>query len=107
PNEQLLGKIWFDHSGRVSNAERDLAQEEAGLFLKTASGLFRGKNSQIMIVESGRVRTVVSIKGVFYHTETQQSNGFSYEGQLVFYGDSPFINLQLTLVNQEVTDWTR
>jgi len=107
PNEQLLGRIWFNHSGRVSSAERDLAQEEAGLYLKTAGGLFQGKNSQVSIVESGRIRTVVLIKGDFYHTETQQLNGFSYEGQLVFYGDSPFINLQLTIVNQELTDWTR
>ena len=55
PNEQLLGRIWFNHSGRVSSAERDLAQEEAGLYLKTAGGLFQGKNSQVSIVESGRI----------------------------------------------------
>lgn len=107
PDEQLMGKVWFDPAGRVSTGQRDLAQEKSGIFLKTEKGLFAGKNSQVSIVESGQIRTVVSIKGNFYHTETQQSNGFTYEGQLVFFGDSPFIKLYLTLINQELTDWTR
>src|SRR5690554_743748 len=105
-SNSFVNEIWFNPSGRVSSAGRDLAQEKIRLMMKTDGGRFEGKNSQIKVLEKGPIRTVVSLAGKFYHTETNRTNGFAYHGYLVFYGNSSFIDLDVSLVNEGLINWT-
>jgi len=100
-NQPLISRVWFDPNGRGSFKDETLILATPWeLDLRTTEGVFTigsEARTQIRLEESGPVRAVFRISGEMKRTGLEAP--FTYDGRLIVYAETPFIRLQLKLIN--------
>lgn len=97
----LVARVWFDPSGRGSFQEETLiATTPWEIGLRTAEGnltMDSAAPARLQLEEAGPVRAVFRIGGQLGQTGTEAP--FTYDARLLFYADTPYLRLQLKLMN--------
>jgi hypothetical protein len=99
-DQTLIGRAWFDPSGKGNFREEvPILPTPWELGIRTTEGTLTtgAVETRIEVEESGPVRAVFRISGAL--TQTGTEGPFTYEGRLIFFAESPFIHLQLKLIN--------
>jgi len=100
-DQPLVARVWYDPSGRGSFKEGTLITATPWeLGLRTAEGTLTtgsAASAQIKLEEAGPVRAVFRINGQLRKTGAEAT--FTYDARLLFYADSPYLRLQVKLMN--------
>jgi len=107
-DEPLFHRVWFDASGRRNYDENNLVlkpgMEEVGL--RIGQEVFQAKSASpaaIILEEQGPVKAVIKIEGDLCCGEGNKE--FTYTCRVEAYAGTPFLQIDLTLVNAGRGEW--
>ena len=97
-DQPIVAKAWFDPNGRGSfKDDTPLLVAPLEIGIRTTAASLGAKAMDISLEEHGPVRAVFRLKGVIPLTGIE--GPFSYDCRLIIYADTPFIRLEVRLIN--------